>query len=162
MKILYAPWRSDYLNNNTPSSSSDECIFCSKFNEKKDETHFIIKRFDHTVVMLNLYPYNAGHLLILPLAHKGNLEDLDPEVRFELMEVITLSNAIIKRVLNCDALNVGLNLGKASGGSQPDHLHFHCVPRWWSDTNFLVTTADTKVIPTDLGLLYRNLKKEFR
>lgn len=154
MKHLYAPWRSGYLHNKQTGS----CVFCKNCAETDDAQTFIIKRFEHCFVMLNLFPYNAGHLLIIPYEHQDSLEKLSQPARQEMMEVATKSITILKETLGAEAINIGLNLGgKAAGGSIPDHLHMHVLPRWLGDTNFLVTLADTKQISIDLADTYRKL-----
>ena len=111
--------------------------------------------------MLNKYPYIAGHILVLPLAHGGDLLALTPAVRAELMEVSTLAMQALKKTLNPAAFNFGLNMGKYSGGSVTDHLHMHVLPRWRGDTNFLPTCSNTMVISTDIDALYTKLKNLF-
>lgn len=162
MKNLYAPWRSNYIvNDNKEKLEEKSCPFCLQFAQNQDEKNFILKRFKHCAVMLNLHPYNAGHLLVLPFAHKANLRELDESARAEIIEVISKSNEIVTNVLGCTAINVGLSLGKDSGGSIPDHLHFHIIPRWPGDTNFLVITAETKVISFNLHEIYERLRVHF-
>lgn len=165
MKKLYAPWREDYTvsvaHSNNPDTSPEACVFCNHFNDTNDENNLILKRFNHMVVMLNRYPYNAGHILILPHAHVGCLHELPQEARIELMELTTHSVEIVKKILKCDGINVGLNLGKAAGAGIPSHLHMHILPRFIGDTNFLPTIADTKAISFDLIKIYKNLKPEF-
>lgn len=162
MENLYAPWRSKYVpqNDNTNKCNS-KCVFCEQFDAKQDDKHFILKRYEHCAVMLNLHPYNAGHLLVLPFEHKASLALLDRAARAELMEVISICNEIVVKALACEAINVGLNLGSAGGGSIPDHLHFHIVPRWASDANFLVIISNTKVISYDLREIFVKLKAFF-
>jgi ATP adenylyltransferase len=113
------------------------------------------------VVMLNRFPYNAGHLLILPYAHKAGLNELSKEDRQELTELTNASIEIVKRELTCDGVNIGANLGKAAGAGIPSHLHMHILPRFLGDTNFLPTLADTKQISFDLGKIYTRLKPHF-
>lgn len=162
MNYLYAPWRDDYsklVRNNFNGGTS--CVFCTQFNEQNDEKNWIIKRFKNTIVMFNKYPYNAGHLLVLPHIHGGDLSALSPEIRTELMEVATLSMEALKKILQPPAFNFGLNMGVASGGSVTEHLHIHVLPRWAGDTNFLPTCSNTKVISTDIPALYQKLKNLF-
>jgi ATP adenylyltransferase len=164
MKLLYAPWRHDYVNNNAgkpPGPLKNNCIFCHQFDQNNDEKYFIIKRFVNTAVMLNFFPYNAGHIMILPFAHKAELSDLSREVRAELMEVITVSMPIIEKALNAQGFNVGINLGPAGGGGVPQHLHVHVLPRWKGDTNFLETFAETRLISSDMNKVYSMLHEGF-
>ncbi|MBA3953870.1 HIT domain-containing protein [Candidatus Dependentiae bacterium] len=164
MEILYAPWRTQY-STAKPAPNTDllnSCVFCAHFVLKDDdEQNFILKRFEHSVVMLNLHPYNAGHLLILPYEHKSSLEQLSLPIRTELMEALNTSIGILNEVLRCSGINMGLNLGKASGGSIPEHIHFHVIPRWLGDTNFLAVAAHTKQVSINLREIYDMLKVSF-
>lgn len=165
MKQLYAPWRDTYslsvANKESETISEQHCVFCSHFNDTADENNFILRRFKHCVVMLNRFPYNAGHVLILPKAHVPNLEDLPRDARIELIELATHSTQILKKNLNAAGINVGLNLGRAAGAGIPSHLHMHILPRFVGDTNFLATLADTKAISFDLHKTYKQLKPDF-
>ena len=165
MKLLYCPWRSEYsadvAQGKNENATQDECIFCTQFKQKKDAEYFILKRFAHHAVMLNKYPYNAGHLLILPFNHVANLHELSKESRGELTELIMHSTQILKHTLDSHGFNIGLNLGKAGGAGIPSHLHYHILPRYVGDTNFLPTLADTKQISFNLGEFYQKLKPEF-
>ena len=165
MKKIYAPWRNDYVTNVTHKTDKtalkNECVFCHQFEENKDEKNLILKRLPHCAIMMNHYPYNGGHLMVLPLEHIGTLEDLTPEVRTELMEATSLCTTILNKVLKPHGCNIGINLGKAGGGGIPSHLHIHILPRWAGDTNFLPLLADTKPLSVDLEEIYKKLKKEF-
>jgi ATP adenylyltransferase len=158
MKHLYAPWRKAYMTGHDNTA----CVFCLTIAKDQDAQRYIIKRFQHCYVMLNLYPYNAGHLLVVPFMHQASLEQLDTTIRQEIMEVTTQSITILKKTLNAEGINVGLNIGgKAAGGSIPNHLHMHVLPRWLGDTNFLATLAETKQISLDLSEMYEKLHAAF-
>lgn len=164
MKLLYAPWRHDYVNNKVEKPQGplkNDCIFCHQFAQNNDEKYFIIKRFSHTAVMLNFYPYNAGHIMILPYEHQGDLTALSPQVRAELMEVTSISLPIIEKALDAQGFNVGVNLGNAGGGGIPQHLHIHVLPRWKGDTNFLEAFAETRLISSDMNKVYQMLHEGF-
>jgi len=165
MKQLYAPWREIYsaslTHTKTESALTHDCVFCDSFNANRDEHHLIFRRFKHMVIMLNLFPYNAGHILILPIAHIANLDELCQEARYELIELTTHVTAIIKNILGSHGVNIGMNLGKAAGAGIPSHLHMHVLPRFMGDTNFLPVLADTKQISFDLHKIYQKLKPEF-
>ncbi len=159
MKILYAPWRSVYVPDRNQS-----CIFCThadKSDSHYDQENLIIKRFEHNMVIMNLYPYNAGHLLIVPYEHTADLSVLKDQARKELIDLTGISINILKASLNNQATNVGLNLGKISGGTIPDHLHMHVVPRWEGDTGFMPILTDIKQISFDMKEIYKKLKVEF-
>lgn len=166
MKKIYAPWRGDYITNEAHTKNdtitADECIFCKQFDAGNDEKYFILKRFKHTAVMLNLYPYNSGHLLILPLKHHGHLDSLDSVIRNELFEVSSLSTGALKKTLGPSGFNLGMNLGKGSGAGIPSHLHMHIVPRWDGDTNFMPVITDTKVVSFDLVKTFETLEPAFK
>ena len=165
MKRLYAPWRSLYAKSlhegKGERSLKEQCDFCTQISANQDEKYFILKRFKHSFVCLNLYPYNAGHIMILPLKHQATLHELTKEARLEIMEAVSASTTIIQKVLESEGINVGINLGKAAGAGSPSHLHVHVLPRWSGDTNFLPALADTKLISFDLHEIYKKLKPEF-
>jgi len=159
MKHLYAPWRSNYVTNN---SENKECVFCLPAQTENDGHKFIIKRFNHCFVMLNLYPYNPGHLLVVPYEHTHSLTTLQPATRHEIIDVIAQSMTILEKIINAQGINVGANIGgQAAGGSIPDHVHMHVLPRFLGDTNFLVTLADTKQISANLAQIYTKLSTAF-
>ena len=164
MDILYAPWRDKYLTDCKKQNNAlkNDCVFCEKLVVKDPASQeFILKKTKYAFVILNIFPYNGGHLLILPYEHVENLEDLSKEVRSELMELMAATIIIVKNVLKVDGINAGLNLGKTSG-SIPDHVHLHVVPRWNGDTNFLMTIGQTKSVSVDLEKVYNDLKPAFQ
>ena len=165
MKKLYAPWRSKYVTEDVHGKKAvadkDHCVFCTQFSEDEDERYLILQRTERCAVMMNLYPYNAGHLLILPLAHHANLSDLSVDERSELMELTNRSIEIVKASIKPDGFNLGMNLGKAAGAGIPSHLHLHVLPRWEGDTNFFPLLADTKAVSCDLREIYKELRSVF-
>ncbi len=165
MKKLYAPWRHSYvtddLHNHKPRESQDECVFCHQIAQNDDEKYFILKRFAHVFVVVNYYPYNAGHLMVLPIKHKANLIDLSSEEHKELFDVVTSATENLKKAMKPHGFNIGINLGAGSGGGIPSHLHVHILPRWQGDTNFLPTLFDAKVVCSDLKEIYKQLKPHF-
>jgi ATP adenylyltransferase len=166
MKKLYAPWREAYAKqvdgSKNERATSDECIFCHIINEKKDEANFVLARYTHCLVMLNTYPDNPGHLLIVPYQHLRSITEYEKHSMHEVMDLISKSIFALEAELGAQGINVGLNMGKAAGAGIPAHLHFHVLPRWIGDTNFLPTLADTKQIPIDLPKLYRQLLGLFK
>lgn len=166
MDILYAPWRGRYVTDTVrvreKEGTDNECIFCVQFDDPDDDKNFILKRFKHNAVMLNRHPYNAGHLLILPLNHTAQLHEVDDEARTEMMALASQSTKILQTALECKGINIGLNLGTAAGAGLPDHLHMHILPRWDGDTNWLPLLADTKQISVDLKHTYKELKPAFK
>ena len=165
MEYLYAPWRSAYtedvVRTKEENTSAGECVFCQKLAGNADEQHFILRRFKHTVVLLNLFPYNAGHLLVMPLQHCAALDALDTETQQEMIWLVSKSTRILEDVLGAQGINIGLNLGKAAGAGVPSHLHMHVLPRWSGDTNFLPILAETKQVSFDLNKIYAKLKPAF-
>ena len=165
MKFLYAPWRDKYVkgseNTKKETTTTKECVFCSHFQEKNDEKHFILRRFNHSVVMINLFPYNAGHLLIMPLMHTSRLDRVTKETRIELSELTMYSIKILTTVLDAEGINTGTNFGKAAGAGIPSHFHNHILPRWSGDTGFLSLIGETKQISFDLHAIYKKLKPAF-
>jgi len=165
MKVMFSPWRSDYTVNTARKTDGSEdknnCIFCMQLEEQNDPKHFIFRRFNHFAIMLNRYPYNAGHLLIFSLQHEGKLQNFSADARMELMELTTKSVEILEDVLKPAGFNVGLNLGKAAGAGIPTHLHMHILPRWSDDTNFLPALGQTRLISFDLTQIYEMLKPAF-
>ena len=165
MKKVYAPWRGDYVKNvvhtKKDSTNPSKCIFCKQFSEQNDEKNFILKRKDSVIVILNLYPYNAGHLMVIPIKHKASLHDLDIKTKNELIDTVSISVEILKKELKPDGFNIGLNLGQAGGGGIPAHIHMHIVPRWNGDTNFFTVIGDTKAISFNLVEIYNQLKNSF-
>lgn len=164
MKHLYAPWRSPYARGADKNSEDDPaqaCPFCVQIKAGDDTKYAILKRGTTAYVCLNKYPYNAGHLLVIPYEHQAFIEDITSHVRAELMELIAHSTRIVKQMLGCEGVNIGINVGKAAGAGIPAHLHAHVLPRWHGDTNFLPVLCETKVISLDLRELYDELKPAF-
>jgi ATP adenylyltransferase len=162
MKILYAPWREKYITPNAKrvsSHNSTECPFCIQLGENKDEEHFIIKRYTRVFLCMNKYPYNEGHLLVIPFEHQADISSLSSETAQEIMIVTQEAVSALKRVCNPIAFNIGMNMGKESGGSIPAHLHLHILPRFSGDTNFLSVLAETKLISVNILPVYEQLKK---
>ncbi len=162
--MLYAPWRKKYVTKvNAPREGDPhkDDTFRRILDENDDEKNFILKRFDHNVVMLNRYPYNGGHLMIVPLKKVSQLDQLSPESRSEMMELASHASRILQDTLGAHGVNLGLNIGKASGAGIPGHLHLHVLPRWSGDTNFLPILGATKQVSVDLNDVYAQLKLKF-
>ena len=164
MDILYAPWRDKYVAKSVKERAIEciECVFCKKLLDGEDpDKQFILKKTEHAIVVMNIYPYNSGHLLVLPISHVSELSDLSKEVRGHLMELLSESIVILKKELKAEGINSGLNLGKAGGAGIPKHIHLHVVPRWPGDTNFLPIIGETKQISVDLKRIFDQLKPSF-
>ena len=138
------------------------CIFCNKFRESDPKAALVLVHTPRTVVMLNKYPYNNGHLLLAPKSHENQLARLPSEEFIELNEVLRRCIEIVRKVLNPGGVNVGMNLGKCAGAGIEPHLHWHVVPRWEGDTNFMPVVGETRVIPQHLHDSYDRLQPHFQ
>ncbi len=157
MKHIWAPWRIEYIEMEKPEG----CIFCQKPAQDKDAENYILFRGSLNFVMLNAYPYNPGHLLVAPFRHIAGLEEMDEDERREHFDIVTRSVEVLKKILNPEGFNLGINLGKSAGAGIADHIHSHIVPRWQGDTNFMTTIGDVRVIPQALADSYDKLKGGF-
>ena len=154
MDRLWAPWRLTYVTAPPKPDVGDDCFLCRGLADADDRANLIVLRTPRTAVVLNRYPYNNGHLLVAPLAHKATLADLDPAELLELQETLRRMIAVLDGAMKPDGYNVGLNLGKVAGAGLPAHLHWHVVPRWNGDTNFMPVLTDVRVIVQSLDALY--------
>ena len=143
------------------NAKGDECTFCAQLVENNDQKNFILKRYTHCFVVLNKYPYNAGHLMVLPLMHEKSLDNLSPQARHEIIDATNFCIQTVEKILKTEGINIGLNLGRAAGAGIPSHLHMHILPRWHGDTNFLPALADIKVVSFDLNEIFQMLKPDF-
>ncbi|MFL5329465.1 MAG: HIT family protein [Gemmataceae bacterium] len=160
MDRLWAPWRQTYVSTASTDAASD-CFICKGLSESKDRENHIVHRGLRSAVLLNRYPYNNGHLMVAPLAHKGNLEEFSPEELLDLQETVRRCVRLLTEQMKPEGFNVGLNLGRVAGAGLPGHLHWHVVPRWNGDTNFMPVLGDTKVISQSLDALYDLLAGKF-
>jgi ATP adenylyltransferase len=154
MDRLWAPWRLSYVAAAKPPAGNEPCFICRGLAETEDRRNLIVLRTAKSVVLLNRYPYNNGHLLIAPQAHKGRLQNLEPSEVLDTMATTTRMIDALDRLMHPEGYNVGLNLGLAAGAGLPGHLHWHLVPRWNGDTNFMPIVGDTKVVAQSLEALY--------
>jgi ATP adenylyltransferase len=154
MDQLWAPWRLSYVAAARPQAAEEDCFICRGLAENDDRRNLIPLRTPLSVVVLNRFPYNNGHLLIAPRAHKGGLGDLDNAELLETMRTMNQMIGILDELMHPDGYNLGVNLGRAAGAGLPGHLHWHVVPRWNGDTNFMPILAQTKVIVQSLEALY--------
>ena len=161
MERLFSPWRSQYIStfkNEKPRKG--ESLFSRILREKKDSKNLVIVRKNHCFVMMNLYPYNSGHLMIVPYQQTSEMSDLSVEEMSEIMETSSQMIEILKKVLKPQGFNFGANLGRAAGAGVDDHIHFHIVPRWIGDTNFMPTLSDIKVVSEDMRETFKKIKNE--
>ena len=157
-KKLWAPWRMKYIEGMNPSQSGG-CLFCEMPGKQDDENTYIVMRAKTCYVIMNIYPYNNGHVMVVPYRHTPNLGYLSAEERLELMDVINLIIETIKSIMRPDGFNIGMNLGRVAGAGVEDHIHMHIVPRWNGDTNFMPIIGNAKVICESLEDTYARLKK---
>ena len=157
---LWAPWRLQYIES---ADKAEGCIFCTfpARDSADDRETLILHRGEHAFIILNAFPYSNGHLMIVPYRHTANMEDLDDETLLEVMRLTRLGISLLKRAFNPDGFNLGVNMGKVAGAGIAEHLHWHIVPRWNGDTNFMPVLADVKVIPESLENVYDRLKAAF-
>ena len=148
MERLWSPWRSQYVSS---AGEDDGCIFCDHPQQHDDDKTGVLYRGQQVFVVLNVFPYNSGHVMVAPFRHVGELEDLSADERRELMEVTTQTVAVLREAMSPHGFNVGLNLGRVAGAGVPGHLHVHVVPRWGGDTNFMPVVGETKVLPESLS-----------
>lgn len=160
MDKLWAPWRVKYIT--TIVKKKKPCVFCKILREKKDKTNFIVKRGKSCYSVLNIYPYNNGHTLILPKRHVADLSHLTKAERDELFDLLEETKRIMDRVLKPKGYNIGINLGRAAGAGYPGHLHIHIVPRWSGDVNFMPVVGGTKVISQSLITLHKMLVNAYK
>ncbi|MGQ4832959.1 MAG: HIT family protein [Candidatus Asgardarchaeia archaeon] len=155
MKYLWAPWRIKYILMEKPK----ECIFCKAIKENKDDENLILYRGKYSFIILNRFPYNSGHLMIVPYRHVGNIEELTQNELNEMNKLMQKSVKLLKVALKPDGFNIGINIGRVAGAGIEEHIHIHVVPRWNGDTNFMPVIGDTKVVNQYLNETLEVLKK---
>ena len=154
MDHLWSPWRYQYVSASTPAAA---CIFCAKPQEQDDERNLILYRGRQNFVILNLFPYTAGHLMIAPYSHVASLEDADESSTTEMMLLARRAHGWLRSVYRAPGFNLGMNIGASAGAGIAGHIHMHVLPRWPGDVNFMTTVGETRIIPEDLGETYRKL-----
>jgi ATP adenylyltransferase len=153
MERLYAPWRMAYVDQphkDAAPSGATGCIFCDKAAQSDDQENLIVHRGVHAFVLLNLFPYNNGHLMVAPYRHTADLSALDDAATLEMLTLARQAQAALHTAFHPEGYNLGMNLGKVAGAGIAEHLHLHIVPRWNGDTNFMPVLADVKVLPDAL------------
>jgi len=156
MENLWAPWRKAYIQK---EKKEEGCLFCRILEVNEDEANLVLIRKERCFVMLNLYPYNNGHLMIAPYAHVASLEALEKEDRDDLFETVAKACENLRTEMNPEGFNIGMNIGAIAGAGIADHIHVHIVPRWGGDTNFMPVVGTVKVISEMLQDTYNRLKK---
>jgi ATP adenylyltransferase len=158
MNRLWAPWRKAYIRPKRLKKAG--CLFCRLHHQKKDSANFVLKRSQTTYAVLNLYPYNNGHVLIVPSRHAAELSDLNNDEILDCFGLLNEVTGVMKRTLKPHGFNVGINLGRAAGAGIPEHLHLHIVPRWQGDSNFMPVVGETKVISESLKSVFKAVSAE--
>ena len=159
MNVLFAPWRFKYIKS-TVEAERQECIFCEA-PRKSDDESLILYRGEYSYVIMNLYPYNTGHVMVVPYRHVASIEDLSDEELLEMAKLVKLSIKAIREVYRPHGFNVGIYIGRVAGAGVDKHVHIHIVPRWSGDTNFMPIIAGVKVVSQDVRESYNMLKPVF-
>jgi ATP adenylyltransferase len=160
---LWSPWRSEYIAaGSSADSQRSGCVFCEiQRDPKEDEKNFVLHRAEHNFIVLNIYPYTPGHLLIVPYQHVSDLDATSRDTASEMMDLTKRSQAAIRVAYKPAGYNIGMNLGSAGGAGIVDHIHIHILPRWIGDSNFMSTVGETRVLPEDLVTTYHKLHGKF-
>ncbi|MCM8786980.1 MAG: HIT domain-containing protein [Candidatus Omnitrophica bacterium] len=158
MENIWAPWRINYVT----QKKFAKCIFCSSYKSQNDKKNFVLLRSNECFVMLNIFPYNNGHLMIAPNRHIAEFKELTKAEIIDIHQTSSKILSILEKALKPDGFNIGINIGRAAGAGIVSHLHIHIVPRWVGDTNFMPIISNTKVISQSLVDLYNLLKKELK
>lgn len=157
MKTLWAPWRMAYIEEPAPGG----CFFCAAFASDDEHAHLVLARDAEAIVMLNKYPYGSGHLLVAPRAHVGRPEELAEDGYAGLMRGVRRAAVALRAVFTPDGMNIGMNVGRAAGAGVADHCHWHLLPRWSADTNFMPLIGEVKVMSEHLETTYQRLRQHF-
>jgi ATP adenylyltransferase len=165
MDVLWSPWRYDYIKSGETVSSAaekDDCVFCRILNSPaSDEEKFILHRAGHNFIILNVYPYVSGHLMVIPFAHIADLDGAAKDITDEMMDLTKRCQSVLREVYQPNGMNLGMNFGKAAGAGVAEHLHLHILPRWIGDANFMTAVGQTRTIPESLQTTYQKLKEKF-
>lgn len=161
MDRLWSPWRARYIASGV-DSQADECVFCRIAGDSEhDEENLVLHRGSLAFVVLNLYPYISGHLMVVPYLHTAEFDSTPKEITDEMMDLTKRGQAALREVYSPAGFNIGMNLGAAAGAGVTDHIHIHVLPRWGGDTNFMTTVGETRVLPEDLTTTYSKLRPQF-
>ncbi|AWR97220.1 HIT domain-containing protein [Acidianus sulfidivorans JP7] len=159
MEYIWAPWRSAYVADTSKKTKKDSsCIFCDFIKQDNDKENLIVYRGRYAFVILNRFPYNPGHLMIVPYRHVSTLELLEDHEISEIFKLSKISMKVIRSIYSPDGFNLGVNIGRVAGAGIESHVHVHIVPRWNGDANFMPIIANTKVLPESLGDTYKKIK----
>jgi ATP adenylyltransferase len=157
MDYLWTPWRYAYI---VGADKATECVFCER-QKAGDREAFIVHRGRQCFIVLNIFPYTSGHVMIVPYEHLDELQKLPPETAQEMMALAQKMEGVLRRVYHPDGINLGMNVGKAAGAGVAGHIHMHVLPRWVADSNFMTTVAETRVLPESLEQTWERLRAAF-
>ncbi|MBI2287427.1 MAG: HIT domain-containing protein [Chloroflexi bacterium] len=157
MKSIWAPWRIEYIR----TEKRQGCFLCDKPGQDNDAANYILYRGKKNFVIMNSFPYNPGHLLVVPYRHIASPEEMTAEERHEHFDIVSRSIKVLKSVFNPGGFNIGINMGKIAGAGIDDHIHTHIVPRWQGDTNFMPVISNARVVPEAIAATYQKLKGKF-
>ena len=161
MDRLWSPWRARYIASGV-DAQAEGCVFCRIASDPEhDETNLVLHRGEHAFIVLNLYPYITGHMMVVPYLHTSEFNSVAKEITDELMDLAKRAQAALREVYSPSGFNLGMNLGSAAGAGIADHIHIHVLPRWAGDTNFMTTVGESRVIPEDLKTTYSKLQGKF-
>lgn len=162
MDVLWNPWRYDYIKSGGDTALKSDCVFCAILkNPATDEENFILHRTGFNFVILNIYPYISGHLMIVPFVHLADLDRAGKPATDEMMDLAKHCQTVLREVYQPNGFNLGMNFGKAAGAGVAEHFHMHVLPRWIGDANFMTTIGETRTMPEDLRTTYKKLKDKF-
>jgi len=160
MDHIWSPWRMEYIMHNQPKESGS-CFFCEALDMVDSPENLVVHRGQYSFAILNRYPYTSGHLMVVPNAHEPSIEMLDSSTNTEIMALISQSMQVLKDIYSPEGYNLGANIGKSAGAGVLDHVHFHVVPRWAGDTNFMTTTSGARVLPENLADTFGRIKSRW-
>jgi len=158
MDYLWTPWRYQYI---TKTGEATECVFCAAGRVGDDRESLVVYRGEHNFVILNRFPYTSGHVMVVPYQHAATLEALPDETLVEMIRLARTCEKNLRAVYRPEGLNLGINIGRSAGAGIAGHVHLHALPRWNGDTNFMTTTAETRVLPEDLDVTWKRLREVF-
>jgi ATP adenylyltransferase len=163
MDYLWSPWRYRYVSSTGPSSSqTGGCLFCAKAESSDDRGNLVVLRAEHNFILLNLYPYTSGHLMIAPYAHVASLEEAEPVALEEMMNLARRADRALRQLYKPDGMNLGMNLGACAGAGVAGHIHMHVLPRWCGDASFMTTISETRVLPEELSVTWERLREAMK
>jgi ATP adenylyltransferase len=154
MEHLYAPWRYDYVS----EEKIQGCVFCHIAKNVDDEKMQVLFTDEHCYIVMNKFPYSPGHMMVIPFFHTSNVEDLPDEVWMQMSIRVKQGVKLLKEVMPCEGVNIGMNLGKAAGAGIEQHIHYHMLPRWLGDTNFISSIGGTRIYPASFDEIFNKLK----